>query len=175
MEIDDKQKQEYLDKHLPYRLNSLLAPDLITFRRTLNISQELKLKCYQDSLVLEPAFEISIIFGRSLLNFLGITYDSKSKKLIKYSPKSDDISLINIYPERDFCPLTEDLIVENYESLCTIIKLANKSVAHLTSTESNANEHSLLENARKTIYKLTLKYVPDINKKGIWWHEQVGQ
>src|ERR1700733_6670709 len=123
----------YVNKHLPYRINSLLAPDLITHRRNTNISSELKEKCYQDSLVLEPAFEISIIFGRSLLHFLGITYDSKTKDLkrpAKYY--EDDVSINNLFPGRSFCPIDDEIVVKNKKALCLIIKIANKSVAHLT-------------------------------------------
>lgn len=181
MKLNEQTRQDYLDRHLPYRINSLLSYDLIIHRR----KQKNHTKCYEDGLVLEPAFEISIIFGRALLNFLGITYDWKTSKLKRHSPKEDDISIIDIYPGSDFCPLDEELITQNHDSLCTIIKLSNKSVAHLTSTESTPNELQQLQTARQTIYKLILKYVPDINKIGkgegierkigIWWYEQVEQ
>jgi hypothetical protein len=153
----------------------MLSPDLIAFRRGTKISNEMRSDCYSDSLVLEPAFEISIIFGRSLLNFLGITYDNKAKELKRFQPKKDDLTIKDIYPEQDFCPLDDDLILENKDALGTIMKIANKSVAHLTSTLSNENEHAQLEKARLTIYGLILKYVPDINKTGIWWHQQVSR
>lgn len=179
MHLNPQLRQEYLDKHLPYRINSMLSPDLMAHRLKSNFSNELKVKCYQDSLVVEPAFEISVIFGRSLLNFLGITYDSKANKLARHQPKGDDVSLVDIYPNGSFCPLDEELLVQNHDSLSTIIKVANKSVAHLTSSVSTQDELLQLETARQTIYKLILKYVPDINKTGqvnkvgIWWYEQV--
>ena len=179
MKLDETLRQEYLDKHLPYRINSMLSPDLITHRRNSNISNEMKSKCYQDSLVLEPAFEISIVFGRTLLNFLGIGYDYKMKALKRQQPKGDDLTILDIYPNGGFCPLDDQLIIDNKECLCTLIKVANKSVAHLTSTLSNEEEHNQLGPARFAIYKLILKYVPDINKVGsvnkigIWWYEQV--
>lgn len=157
----------------------MLSPDLIEYRKGTQISSEIKKRRYEDSLVLEPAFEISIVFGRSLLHFLGITYDSKNKDLARRHPKGDDLTIRDVYPEKDFCPLDDQLILENKECLCTIIKVANKSVAHLTSTLSNENEHRQLATARSTIYRLMLKYVPDINKEpgdnkvGIWWYQQV--
>lgn len=167
------ERQEYLDKHLPHRLNSMLSPDLITFRRSTNISNEMRESCYKDSLVLEPTFEISIIFARALLQFLGIGFDPRSNELITYSPRLTDLTLKSIYPDRDFVSLDDPLIIPMRPNLCTIIKVANKSVAHLTSSLSNANEHELLPEARITTYRLMLKYVPDINKSRIWWHEQV--
>ena len=151
----------------------MLSTDLITHRREGNLSHELKHKCYQDSLILEPAFEISIIFGRSLLNFLGISYDPKTNDLIVHQPRENDLTMKDIYPNKTLCPLTDQLLVDNKKSLCTIIKLANKSVAHLTTLMSSEEEHGLLKDARFTIYRLMLKYVPDVNKAGIWWYQQV--
>lgn len=173
-QIDDQLKKDYLEKHLPYRINSMLSPDLITFRRGTNISDDLKIRCYQDSLVLEPTFEVSIIFARSLLNFLGITYDPKTSSLKVHAPKGDDLTIKSIYPDREFCPLDDPIVVSNNESLRTIIKLANKSVAHLTATLSNEGEHNLLVDARFAVYRLMLKYIPDLNKNRIWWYSQVG-
>lgn len=171
--LDNKLRQEYLDKHLPYRINSMLAPDLINHRRGTAISREMRKGCYEDSLVLEPSFEISIVFGRSLLQFLGIGLDPKSENLCRYSARTTDVTIKSIYPDKDFVSLDDDLIRPGQTNLCTIIKVANKSVAHLTSTQSNDGEHGQLETARMTIYKLMLKHLPDINKHGIWWYDQV--
>lgn len=173
MKLDNNLRQEYLDKHLPYRINSMLSPDLITHRRKQGISAEMRVKCYEDSLVLEPSFEISIIFGRSLLNFLGITLDFRTNDLRHYRSKEDDLTIRDIYPNGNHNTLQDQIVLDNKDKLCTIMKLANKSVAHLTSSMSNEEEHSQLASARLTIYRLMLKYVPEINKSAIWWHQQV--
>jgi len=164
----------YLDKHLPHRLNSLLAIDLITYRRSTSISEEMKVKCYQDSLILEPAFEISIVFGRALLNFLGIGYHFQ-KNILKElkNIRPDDITIQKLYPDRPFCSLKDEIIIQNNTELCTLMKIADKSVAHLTTIDSNENEHEQLAKARKAIYELVLKHIPEIKKERIWWHEQV--
>ena len=151
----------------------MLSPDLITHRRGTAKSHEMIESCYSDSLVLEPAFEISIVFGRALLQFLGIGLDPKSEDLYRHSPRPNDLTIKSIYPHKDFVSLGDDLILPSRTNLCTIIKIANKSVAHLTSTQSNEGEHGQLEIARMTIYKLMLKHVPDINKQKIWWYDQV--
>lgn len=174
-QLDNILRQEYLDRHLPYRINSMLSPDLITHRRNTGISSEMIESCYKDSLVLEPSFEISIVFGRALLQFLGISIDPKSGDLARHSPRSNDLTIKSIYLDRDFVQLDDELVVPNRTNLCTIIKIANKSVAHLTSTLSNADEHGQLEKARLTIYQLMLKHIPDINRKNIWWYDQVGR
>jgi hypothetical protein len=177
--MDESIKKEYLNKHLPYRINSMLSPDLIENRRNNCISEELKIRCFSDSLILEPTFEISIIFGRSLLNFLGIGNDKQNNKLIKYASQPDDVTLKSLYPNISFHPIDDEIVSKFNSNLCTIIKIANKSVAHLTCNESSPSEHTLLKDARLAIYRLMLKYVPEINKKsadgkiGIWWYEQV--
>lgn len=177
--MDTDTKLEYLNRHLPYRINSLLSPDLIEHRRNMSISNELKIKCFSDSLILEPSFEISIIFGRSLLQFLEIGYDYHNNKLIEYKRKPDDFTIKSLYPNSSVNPINDEIVSQYKSNLCAIIKMANKSVAHLTSKESSPGEHALLKDARMAIYRLILKYVPDINKKsekdkiGIWWYEQV--
>ncbi|MCA6468896.1 MAG: hypothetical protein IM591_00715 [Chitinophagaceae bacterium] len=177
--MDEAIRQEYLNKHLPYRINSMLSPDLIEHRRNNCISEELKNRCFSDSLILEPTFEISIIFGRSLLNFLEIGNDKQNNKLIKYNSQHDDITIKSLYPNISSNPIDDEIVTQFYSNFCTIIKIANKSVAHLSSKESSPGEHALLRDARIGIYRLILKYVPDINKNsaynktGIWWYEQV--
>ena len=170
---DNNIKSEYLEKHLPYRINSMLAHDLIMYRKTLPHFAPIKDNCYGDSTIVEPIFEISIIFARTLLNFLGLTC-TKDNGISKYDPKSDDLTIKSLFPERDYCPLDEKLVTDNYDSLCTIIKMANKSVAHLTSgvTQTTTNDHEVLPQARKTVYKLMIKYVPEMNKNNIWWTTQ---
>lgn len=131
--------------------------------------------CYGDSTVVEPIFEISIIFGRSLLNFLGVHKENSNDRIIQFSAKKDDLTIKSLFPDRDYCPLNEQLVVDNHDSLCKIIKLANKSVAHLTSvvTETLPEEPDIIPQARIVIYKLMLKYVPEINKQNIWWYTQL--
>jgi hypothetical protein len=172
---DQTIKAEYLDKHLPYRINSMLAHDLIMHRKTQQHFASIKDNCYGDSAVVEPIFEISLIFGRSLLNFLGLHKENSNDRIIEFSAKRDDLTIKSLFPTRGYCPLNEQLVVDNYDALCKIVKLANKSVAHLTSvvTETLPQEHDILPQARITIYKLMLKYVPEMNRQNIWWFTQV--
>jgi hypothetical protein len=169
---DDNIKTEYLEKHLPYRINSMLAHDLIMHRKTLPLFAKIKDNCYGDSIVVEPIFEISIIFARTLLNFLGLTYTKD--KISRFNPKPDDITLKSLFPEREYCPLDEKIVVDNYDALTNIIKLANKSVAHLTSgvTETTSDDHDILPQARNAVYELMIKYVPEMNSQKIWWTTQ---
>jgi len=165
-------KTEYLEKHLPYRINSMLAHDLIMYRKSLAHFAPVKDKCYGDSTVVEPIFEISIIFGRTLLNFLGLTLTKNG--IERANPKSDDLTIKSLFPNRDYCPLDEKIVTDNYDAICTIIKLANKSVAHLTSglTATTSTDHDKLPQARKAVYELMLKYVPEMNTNNIWWTTQ---
>lgn len=164
-------KQEYLNKHLPYRINSLLAHDLILHRKKLASYTDIKDRCYGDSLTLEPAFEISPIFGRSLLNFLGLGLNSLNN-IDRKLPRGTDFTIKDLFPERDFCPIDDPIIIKNNLQLSTLITVADKSVAHLTSVTVQ-QDHDKLPDARKAIYALILKYVPEINKNKIWWYTQV--
>jgi hypothetical protein len=172
---DDIQRKEYLEKHLPYRINSMLAHDLIMLRKKQAHFDEIKDRCYGDSTIVEPIFEISLIFGRSLLNFLGLTLDAVNSRIIRFNPKADDLTVKSLFSRRDYCPLDEEIVLENHDGFCKIIKLANKSVAHLTSviTETQSEEHDILPDVRQAIYKLVLKYLPEISKEKIWWYTQV--
>jgi hypothetical protein len=80
MTLSDQEKLDYLKEHIPYRLNSLRAWDLcIAKRRSNSLEDESERgKCNWESHYLDPAFEISIIFGRSLLQFLGLTCRNNS-------------------------------------------------------------------------------------------------
>lgn len=172
---DPKEKAEYLDKHLTYRINSMLAYDLIIHRKTTPEYAAVKDSCYGDSPILEPIFEISIIFGRTLLNFLGLSFDKTNNKIVAFNPKADDLTIKSLFPDRKFCAINHQIVLENHDALCTLIKLANKSVAHLTASviEITANDQEKLPKARKAIYKLMLEHVPEMNKEKIWWTTQI--
>jgi hypothetical protein len=173
-DMEKEQYDYYLNEHLPYIMNSLLAHDLMLHRKnTESAYDELKESCYGDSLVLNPAFEISIVFGRALLQFLGLGYEYKANRLIVFNKKADDYTIKDLFPNRSYCPLSDEIVIANGKELCTIMKIANKSVAHITTILSNGDEHELVKKARMSIYELMLKYVPEINKEKLWWYSQV--
>ena len=168
IEIDD-----YINKHLPYRLNSLMARDIMTYRQNnIFLSKNQKISPYEDSLVIEPAFEISLVFGRALLQFIGISYD-KDGEFESPRFRTDDVTLKSIFPNRAFCDKNDSLLKENNFAIAALFKIANKSVAHLTSKLSNDREHELLPRARKAIYHLVLKYVPEIDVNKLWYNNEV--
>ena len=132
MTLTPQQKLKYLNKELPYRLNSLMAWDLYFSRRSAKTYEEESenKKCYWESEFLQPAFEISIVFARSLIHFLGL--GSKGNKLINfYSNKEDDVQIWHIIPGKQAYPLSKLNTIEK-QNLCNILKIANKSSAHLT-------------------------------------------
>ena len=53
---DELLKTEYLNKHLPYRINSMLAHDLIMLRKTQAHFEDISERCYGDSTVVETYF-----------------------------------------------------------------------------------------------------------------------
>lgn len=164
---DDRKK--YLHDHLPYRLNSLRAWDIFEYRkRNRKISKEVK-DCYEDSPVVDPAFEIAIVFGRSLLHFLGLTCNNG--KLDYYvSQKKDDVQVWDVIPGKQPYPL-EKISSEEKKYLCNLIKVANKSGAHLTTKTSTKELLDSLEPAREIIYRITLEHVDGLKKEKIWWEK----
>jgi hypothetical protein len=170
--------EEYIEKHIPYRLNCLMARDIMTFRRAKDDSDTLYKGTgyhpYEDSIVIEPAFEISLVFGRVLLHFIGINYYDKTQEIGEFKPKkSDDITLKSLFPEREYCKVSEKIVEVNKEAICILMKLANKSVAHLTKNQSNEDELQLLRSAKIAVYDLVLKYVPEIDKNKLWYNNEV--
>jgi len=178
MNLTQNDIDQYLNKYLPYRLNSLMAWDIMMFRQKSNADNRyinLPISPYQDSLVIEPAFEISLVFGRALMQFLGISYEQKDgilKVLINKS-KQDDITLQSLFPDRLFCTLDDNDLKESESDIAILFRIANKSVAHLTSMVSSSEELERLPYARKAIYNLILKYVPEISKEKLWYNNEI--
>lgn len=173
--MTEELKLQYLNRDFPYRLNSLMAHDMILHRKKQAHFDEIKDRCYGDSLVVEPVFEISPIFGRSLLNFLGLGLDYKTNKINRKEPRGTDFSIKNLFPEREFCALDDPIILQHNDNLATLIRIADKSVAHLTSVLTQESDHEKLPYARKAVYDLILKHIPEINKQNIWWYTQISQ
>jgi len=169
--------EDYIEKHLPYRLNCLMARDIMTFRRAREHSDALYkgngYHPYEDSIVIEPAFEISLVFGRVLLQFIGINYNEKTGLKPFESNKSDNITFKSLFPEREYCRVSEKIVEINKDAICTLMKLANKSVAHLTKNQSNDEELQSLKTAKIAIYDLVLKYVPEIDTNKLWYNNEV--
>jgi hypothetical protein len=167
--VEAKYRTDYLKEHIPYRLNSLRAYDIYILKRTAERceDEEPENKCYWKSEFLEPALEVSILFGRSLLHFLGLTL--KKDKLDYYvSNKDDDVQIWDIIPGKSPYPI-EKINESDQQVLCNLIKVANKSVAHLTIKTSTDEEFKSLKNARHKIYELVLEYVDGLRTDSLWY------
>lgn len=173
MRVKDEARQEYLVEHIPYRLNSLRAWDLLQHRKLRESTHDKLRESYGDSPVVEPAFEIAIVFGRSLLNFLGLTL--RNNKLDYYvSERKDDVQIWDVIPGKQPYPL-DRLTVDDQEHLCNLIRVANKASAHLTTRTSTTSELNSLIPAKRIIYRITLEYVDNLDKSKVWWYNEVEQ
>ncbi|MES2514722.1 MAG: hypothetical protein V4580_11285 [Bacteroidota bacterium] len=172
--LNNAEIQEYLVDHLPYRLNSLRAWDLYLARRKADRyeNETPSLKCYWESELLEPAYEISIVFGRSLLNFLGIKRGSNGLENFESNQISnmdkDTIFIWHINSNKRAYPIN-NLDNKEQEHLVNLLKVANKSVAHLTNKTSTKIELDSLIPARQIIYKIMLEYVDGLKTSKLWW------
>jgi hypothetical protein len=171
MTLTSQQQLEYLKKHIPYRLNSLMAWDIYISRRTTSNYEEENenKKCYWQSEFLQPAFEISIVFARGLIQFLGLRL--KENQLINFhSTKGDDVQVWDVIPSKKEYPLSA-LNKTEQQHLCNILKVANKSSAHLTSVFSTKEEFTSLIPARLLVFKMVTEYVDKLDKTSLWWRE----
>ena len=173
MTLSEQEKFDYLNEHIPYRLNSLRAWDLyITKRRSNSYEEESDdRKCNWESHYLDPAFEISIIFGRSLLQFLGLTCRNNSLEYF-VSKMGEDVQIWDVVLGKPPYPLSE-LTAYEKEHLCNIIKVANKASAHLTRKYSTTEELNSLAPGRKLIYKMVTSYVDGLDKSKLWWELEI--
>lgn len=165
-------------KDITYRLNSMRAWDIMMFvkekYKTYNTKENLE-SAYDHSHIVDPALEISIVFGRQLLDFLRINYNPKDDlledfvALNKKSVRADDVSVTLFHPNMTSFPINNIITTNNQEHIKCLIKVANKAAAHLTTTETTSKEFESMKLARKDIYDLVLHYVPDLDKELVWW------
>jgi hypothetical protein len=133
---------------------------------------------YTHSHILDPALEISIVFGRQLLDFLRINYNSTDDRLEdfialkKKGVRSDDIFITLFHPTMTSFPIDNTLTISNAEHIKCLIKVANKAAAHLTTTETTSAEFESMKIARQVIYDLILHYVPGLRNNIIWWEKR---
>ena len=173
--LNMNQIKEYLESHIPYRLNSLRAWDLYVSRRKAKTydEEDKSLKCYWEGELLQPSLEISLVFGRSLLNFLGIKRSGSSMKNFESHEISDEdkdtVFIWHVNPGKKAYPL-QNLKKSDIVHLVNLVKVANKSAAHLTIKTSTTEELDSLMPARQIIYRLMLEYVDGLDKKTLWWY-----
>ena len=98
-----------------------------------------------------------------------------TNKIIRKEPRDTDIAITHLFPNRGFCPLDDSIIVKYNSSLAILIRAADKAVAHMTSIRSQEEDHNKFPEARKAVYDLVLKYIPEINKDKIWWYTQISK
>jgi hypothetical protein len=177
MTLNQSQIDEYLNEHLPYRLNSLRAWDIYVLRRKAKEykNEPNRTKCYWEGEQLQPALEVSIVFGRSLLNFLGIKRDGSGLRNFQaHEVKPEDKDTIFIWHVNYGKPAypTSRINVSDEQHLLNLIKVANKSTAHLTIKTSSESELDSLGYAREIIYRIMLDYVDGLDKSNLWWENK---
>ena len=172
--LDTTEKIAQAIKDIKYRLNSMMAYDIYNYifeKRKDNTGQT---SIYQESHIIEPAFEISIIFGRQLLDFLQIGHNKATGELDnplvykKNTIKIDDLFLTS-FTNISTLPLTDALVNSYDRQIKSIIKVANKASAHMTFSHTTTQEFSDIQEIKPIIQDLCLKYVPGLNQDNLWW------
>jgi len=174
MILSHQQQADYLQKHIPYRLNLLMTWDTyVSRRRATKYEDEVKhRKCYWESEFLDPAFEISIVFARSLIQFLGLSL--RGNKLEYFVSKVDeDVQIWDVIPGKQPYPLSELNPIQQ-QHLCNIIKIANKASAHMTTKFSSSEEFESLIPGRELLYQMVTNYVDNLDQSNLWWSNRSG-
>lgn len=154
----------------------MLAHELMMHRLGSNTHPKQSNGCYNDSLVVDPAFELGPLFARKLLHFLGVTMTKDQLGLKRKDGFAvDDMRITDLGPEYTLCNLNDAILKEHENSLVTLLSLANKSIAHLTYVCTDESDHSQLQPAKLAILDLMLKYVHGLEINAIWWCKQVSR
>lgn len=86
--------------------------------------------------MLDPAFELGPIFGRSLLNFIGISADNTYSNIIRKNWRNTNLRITWLGTNYSACDTNHQTIIDNKDHILTMLKLADKCIAHLTTIKS---------------------------------------
>lgn len=175
--LDTNEKIQQATKDLKYRLNSMMAYDIYNhlFEKYKCINEENGLtSIYHESHIIDPALEISIVFGRQLLDFLQIGHNKATGQLDnpliykRNSIKPDDLFLSS-FPGITKFPLADSIVTTYDRHIKSIIKVANKASAHMTFSHTTDQEFLDIKEIKPIIFDLCLKYIPNITHDNLWW------
>jgi len=161
--LESNLREDFINIHLPYRLEILMSHDIL--EKTLPDNHTNR------DLILKASFEDSIVFGRLLLNFLGIGIKRNNDREINRKMKTevDDFNIENL--GLTFVNLDNKLIKENYQAICILLKYANKTVAHCTSNFPSNGEQEQFKIAKKAIYELVINHITEIDRSKLMWEK----
>ena len=74
----------------------------------------------------------------------------------------------DVIPGKQAYPLSTLNTIEQ-QDLCNILKIANKSSAHLTSNFATDGEFASLVPGRGLVFRMVIEYVDNLNKTSLWW------
>ena len=127
MKLSRKEIKPHLKNHIPHRLNLLLSYSMMQnklsnieykFRNNINFCM----------------IEMSMVSARMFIEFLGFYVDPDNQLKSKTNPKKDDVNLDSF----DIEPIAVEKINKADQGiLIKMYRTANKSVAHLTSSDGD--------------------------------------
>lgn len=141
----------YRETEIPYKLNMLYA--------YLFWCQHAPNNYYGDDFGLNitrcSTLETSIIFGRHILQFFGITINSKGDP-IEHHGRKDDFTIRSFKDKDRTIKTSNPILLENLEAISYLLNLANKRVAHdtLTSHTIGKVDKDKIGDAISAIHKL---------------------
>jgi len=144
--MDQSQQEEFLTDHIPYRLRSVELLCVVCVARLSGASPQ-RVEILFDSipfltsnsigLIANPFLEVGLMFGRVLLEFLGIKLDRQGQLVPRMRREATDVVIEDLDGLRaipidalDQVPLAQADAVRR--SIVSLIATSHKGVAHLT-------------------------------------------
>lgn len=175
--LDPTDREEYLMGHIPYRLESLrFCHHICDMNRSPHpdYGEELAIGefLYLDDsnrFFINPIIESGLIYGRVLLEFLGIGRDRRTGQLRQTTKPKDatdicitdfGLPLVSVTQAVSGFPYAAPLQVD--QAMRHVIETANKTVAHLTSGPAEPGSFPSLRLTCRVVIDLVIRhlYVP---------------
>lgn len=148
---------EQISVELPYKLNILYG---YVFFET---NKEVEINNVSETIIRCISLESSIMFGRHILQFFGITHEADYNNFKKFEKKKryDDLLINDVISGVNLIALNDDDLVDNKCDILYLLKISNKRVAHITeySSTHGITDKTKILNALISIHNLVEKYV----------------
>ncbi|ANH80912.1 hypothetical protein A8C56_07890 [Niabella ginsenosidivorans] len=159
-----KLQNDYINLELPYKLNILWSH--IHWSRFYWSLNEEKYAILNKGLINCALLESSILFGRLLLEFIGIKHNKHG--FVTMSKKyKDDILINDVFPTINLCSTEEVSLLNNRGHILYLLMISSKRVAHNTFNDFGKTEIDRIHSAQELIHQIIEKMLPDISRENL--------
>lgn len=160
----EKLQNNYLTLEIPYKLN-ILWSHIHWSRFSWDLEDE-NYEFLNKGLINCALLESSILFGRQLLELIGIKHNKDG--FIPVSKKyKDDILINDIFPKISLCSIDDPLLTDSSANILYLLTISNKRVAHNTFNDLERTEIERIHNAQESIHQLVEIMLPNIPRDNL--------